>query len=110
MSDGENQESAELIGILVSSFMAVQFGPLHYRAIDYDQVQALRTHHGDFDQTMCLSEAALVEIQWWIDNVHNEVRDIDHYQFSHCLPTDASEKGWGAVFTDLTCETECSCI
>ena len=43
---------AELIGILVSSFTAVQFGPLHYRAIDYDKVRALRTHHGDFDQTM----------------------------------------------------------
>ena len=28
---------AELIGILVSSFTAVQFGPLHYRAIDYDK-------------------------------------------------------------------------
>ena len=97
---------AELIGILVSSFTAVQFGPLHYRAIDHDKVQALRTHHGDFDQNMCLSEAAIVEIQWWIDNVHNEVRDIDHYHFSYCLTTDASEKGWGAVFTDLTGETD----
>ena len=64
---------------------------------------------GDFDQTMCLSEAALVEIHWWIDNVHNEVSDIDHYHFSYCLTTDASEKGWGAVFTDLTYETECNC-
>ena len=97
---------AELIGILVSSFTAVQFGPLHYRAIDYDKVRALSTHHGDFDQTMCLSEAAIVEIQWWIDNVKFEVRDIDHYHFSYCLTTDASGKGWGAVFTDLTCETD----
>ena len=70
-------------------------GPLHYRAIDHDKVQALRTHHGDFDQTMCLSEAARVEIQWWIDNVMVEVRDIDHYHFSYCLTTDASEKELG---------------
>ena len=84
---------AELIGILVSSFTAVQFGPLHYRAIDYDKVRALRTHHGDFDQTMCLSEAAIVEIQWWTDNVKFEVRDIDHYHFSYSITTDASGKG-----------------
>ena len=54
--DGEIQKVAELIGILVSSLTAVQFGPLHYTGIDYDKVQALRTHHGDFDRAMCLSE------------------------------------------------------
>ena len=34
---------------------------------------------------MCLSKAARSDILWWIDNVHFEVRDIDHNRFAYCL-------------------------
>ena len=48
---------------------------------------------------MCLSLDAKSEIQWWIDNVHTQCRNIDHGKFDYALTTDASKEGWGAVLS-----------
>ena len=92
---------AELIGLIVSSFNAVEFGPLHYRYLEWDKVQALKNSGGDFDKSLCLSNEALAEILWWTNNVSTEIRRIDHINCNLSLTTDTSKEGWGAVFDTL---------
>ena len=45
---------AELIGILVSSFTAVEFGRLHYRQLELEKVQALKRVVGHYNKTFYL--------------------------------------------------------
>ena len=95
------REVAELIGLIVSSFTAVEFGRLHYRHLELNKVQALKVAAGDFDKPIVLTDEAKTEIQWWIDHVMSEIRHIDHGPFKYSLTTDASLEGWGAVFESL---------
>ena len=99
---------AELIGVLVASFTGVEFGHLHYRLLDHEKVEALQRVCGDYDKTFFLSDAAKLQIQWWIDFVATERRNIEHGKITYILTTDASEDGWGAVFADLTDDKQCT--
>ena len=56
------RELAELIGILVSSFTAVEFGRLHYRHLEAVKVQALKASAGNFDATVVISPEAKKEV------------------------------------------------
>ena len=100
---------AELIGIFVSSFTAVEFGRLHYRQLESEKVQALKRVAGDYDKTFYLSEDAKTEIQWWIDNINSQIRHIEHGKISFLLTTDASNQGWGAVFDAVPSEGAQQC-
>ena len=99
----------ELIGVLVASFTGVEFGHLHYRLLEYEKVEALKRVGGDYDKTFFLSDAAKLQIQWWIDFVATESRNIEHGKIAYILTTDASEDGWGAVFADLRCADDQQC-
>jgi hypothetical protein len=57
---------AKVIGKLVAAFPAVQYGPLHYRALEKDKTEALKFSHGHFDRYMFISNDAKEELQWWI--------------------------------------------
>ena len=86
---------AELIGIIVSSFTGVEYGPLHYRAMEFEKSQALKEARGTFDGPICLSVTARNEILWWVENTHSQFRNIDHGKYWGFLTTDASKEGWG---------------
>ena len=91
---------AEVIGILVSNFPGVDYGPLYYRALDRDKIIALKAHRGNYNSPMQLSAQSLEELDWWIHNVSQSKRDIVHPNPSIVLQSDASKLGWGAVFMD----------
>ena len=42
------QELAEVIGLLVSSFPGVLYGPLFYRHLEHDKIMALRQNKGNY--------------------------------------------------------------
>lgn len=93
---------ASFIGLLVSSFPAVKFGPLYYRQLELAKCHALRLHNGNFSASMILSDAALDEVRWWVANVHNASKPIHVTPPSVLMQTDASKKGWGAVLSSTT--------
>ncbi len=93
-------EVASLVGLLVSTFPAVTFGPLYYRALERDKIIALKIAQGDFDQLMYLSEAAIADIHWWIDNINSSFNRITISNPDAVITTDASSLGWGAIFKD----------
>ena len=91
---------AEVIGILVSNFPGMDYGPLYYRALDRDKIIALKAHRGNYNSPMQLSAQSLEELDWWIHNVSQSKRDIVHPNPSIVLQSDASKLGWGAVCMD----------
>ena len=55
---------ARLLGRFTSSFLAVCFGPLHYRLLERDKILALRFAKGKFDKKMKVSQAGKMDILW----------------------------------------------
>ena len=93
-------EVAEVIGLIVSNFPGVQFGPSHYRFLERDKTHSLITHKGDYKAHMALTSSSVAELTWWIENMPHSSRDITHPTPFMIIQTDASTLGWGAVYGD----------
>ena len=91
---------AEVIGLLVAAFSAVQFGQLYYRNLEKSKSVALALHKGDFDQKMVITDCMKSELDWWINHIGDQYRLISHGNPTKSVETDASLIGWGAVFED----------
>jgi hypothetical protein len=90
------REVASLIGSLISSCPGVEYGRLHYRSIERDKINALKSNNGNFEAKMFLSGDSLEELHWWIGNVQLAYRNIQHGSPDTVIFTDASQLGWGA--------------
>lgn len=95
------RQLASVIGLLVSSMLAVRFGQLHYRGLELEKVEGLKCH-GSYDSVITLGDLAKRDLTWWHGCVlsHNgrsfdDVLSIGEYQDD--MFTDASSSGWGAV-------------
>lgn len=91
---------AEVIGKMVASFPWVQKGPLYYRQLENDKIQALREKYGNFDRPMVISGTAKVDLKWWINNIHTSYKPIRVAPPVMKLKSDASHLGCGAVHGD----------
>ena len=90
------REVAKVIGLLVASFSAVEYGKLHYRHLEREKIQALKLKHGNFDALMQITKDMKIELKWWIDNLTFQVRHIIRESAKVTMYTDASLTGWGA--------------
>ena len=77
------REVASVVGHMVASFPASAFGPLYYRNIERDKINALKISNGDFDKHMRLSKQAKSDIYWWLENIDTMFAPIHLHQ----LPT-----------------------
>ncbi|XP_068729041.1 uncharacterized protein [Montipora capricornis] len=91
---------AEVIGLIVSNFPGVQFGPLHYRSLERNKTAALFRNRGNYKCCMSLTMSSLEELTWWIDNMPHSLRDISHAPPCMVIQTDASTQVWGAGYGD----------
>ena len=91
------RQVARVIGKIVASFPAVQYGPLFYRELEKDKIQALKANKGHFDRKMELSTEAKQELQWWVENIHTAFAPIQRKKADLELRSDASGAGWGAT-------------
>ena len=89
---------ASTIGFIVSTFPAVKFGPLNYRALEHDKIEALKCSQGDYNHRMVLSKAAYEDLRWWITSISNACNNICVSNPDSVITTDASSLGWGAIF------------
>ena len=97
------RQVASVIGKVVATFPASEFGPLWYRALERDKIWALRVNHGHFDRTMNLSREALVELEWWTQNIQTCSKSIVRPKPDIVLQSDASSTGWGAASSNISC-------
>ena len=93
---------SKVIGTLVASLPAVEYGPLYYRYLEHGKIVALKRSAGNFDAYMTINPEANSELQWWLDNAHTCYKYINIPSPSLIITTDASLLGWGAVFNDCS--------
>ena len=93
---------ATLLGKMSSVFEAVPLGRLHFRHLETDKINALKSHAGNFDSPCPLSQEALCELVWWKQNIFVAARNILHHPIDYTISTDASNEGWGANDSNLT--------
>ncbi|KAJ8032511.1 Amine sulfotransferase [Holothuria leucospilota] len=89
------RELAHIIGLLVSLFPGVQYGPLHYRNMEMLKVKLLKHHRGDYDAEIYVSENDLEELVWWQENLTTASHRFLEDDPDIILETDASQQGWG---------------
>lgn len=91
------REVARVLGLIVSSFSAVDHARLYYREIEKAKIFALKKSCGNFDAQMKITSNMREELNWWFTNVHKQKRVIRHELPQITITTDASMRGWGAV-------------
>ena len=91
---------AKIIGYIVSSLPAVQFGALYYRSIERDKIRALAVSKGYFEAKMSLSVKAQHEVKWWIDNVDQSFNVIRKPAIQLTMYSDASVSTGGQWSAD----------
>ena len=60
---------AKVIRTLISTFPASKLGPLYYRNVEKDKVNALNRTFGDYDSTVTISSESKLELEWWLNNI-----------------------------------------
>ena len=95
------RQFAKGIGLLVSSFLAVNYAKLHTRYFEIYKTEQLKRLH-DFDKKIYLSRRIRSELEWWVENIttHNgrSISDILGFVNWHYeIYSDASTLGWGAA-------------
>ncbi|XP_068723749.1 uncharacterized protein [Montipora capricornis] len=89
------REVAKVLGLLTSSLPGVLYGPLHYRSLEMDKTQALKSHQSNFDRIMALSGEAVADLKWWINSVEETSKPVKQRETQITMTADDSKKGWG---------------
>jgi hypothetical protein len=66
------REVSRIIGILVSSFSAIDYGNLHYRILDKEKHYALKKSFGNYDAYINVTNNMKSELKWWSDNIQSK--------------------------------------
>ena len=88
------REVAKVSGLLTSSLPGVLYGPLHYRSLEMDKTQALKSNQGNFDSIMALSGVAVADLQWWVNSAEETSKPVKQRETQITMTTDASKKKW----------------
>jgi hypothetical protein len=57
------------IGILVSVFTAVEYGPLHYRNLELQKIDQLKNCKDNYNSKMRITNAMKTDLRWWLENI-----------------------------------------
>ena len=93
---------AKILGYMISSLPAMQFGRLYCRCLERDRIHALKINNGSYKAKMSLSPESWVEVKWWLDNVDTAYNIIGHSPVDFTVYSDASLKGWGAALNGVS--------
>lgn len=94
---------ARVIGMIVASFSAVEYGKMHYRELEKQKIHFLKMKKGNYEAEMHISESMKKQLQWWVDNVDTQCRKISHGNPDITIQTDASHIGYGMVLGSTQC-------
>ena len=89
------QAFAEMIGTMVASFPAVQFGRLFYRQCDNLKTKVLKENKGHFGAYLRITTECMLDLQWWHENIMTTHCPISTPPPQVILASDASKIGWG---------------
>ncbi len=89
------RDLAKLIGNIVATLPAAQFGKMHYRNLEVCKILALKQNAGNYDAKCTLGRPQHEEIQWWIDNIEDIYNPIMKGSPEISISSDASGRQWG---------------
>ena len=90
---------AQLIGTLVASFPAVEYGPLYYRSMEIVKIHSLSMQK-NFDSEISLSDEIKEDLRWWLNEGVTSGKLLSHGNPDIIIRTDSSSYAWGAVCDD----------
>ena len=96
---------AKVIGKLTAAIRAILPGPLHYRQLQMQKARALLTGNQSYESVVILTPECKAELDWWvrcIDQWNGRTMIRPSPDLAVRITTDASKKGWGAVWQDQT--------
>ena len=92
------REVASVVGLMVSSFAGVYYGPLFYRSLENIKTDALQANGWDLEGKVTLSPLCKQDLLWWINNVDQYPQTITP-QIPHLYLT--SDSSLTAYFLEL---------
>ena len=90
------QELASIIGSLIASFPAVEYGMAFHRNLEFLKIDALAKKY-NFAQKVTLNDACREELNWWLCEGLFMTTPISHGNPDIIIQTDSSGFAWGAV-------------
>ena len=91
------RELAQIIGIFISCVPGVEYGLMHYRALELQKISALKINKGNFEAKLQgLTRESKNDLLWWLQHAEGH-KLISHGPFNSIIRTDASLIGWGAA-------------
>ena len=91
------REFATLIGTLVATEPGVELAPVFYRRLEQEKTVMLKMAKGHYDSKMKLSIIARTDIEWWLNNIHTQVKQIQKPPPEITITTDSSNFAWGGT-------------
>ena len=91
------RDFATLIGSVVATEPGVDMAPVFYRRLEQEKTEKLRLSKGHYDSYMKLSITARTDIEWWLNNIHTQVKQIQKPQPEVTITTDSSNFAWGGT-------------
>ena len=89
---------ARVLGKMNAATKVAATAPLFYQQLQAELQQALNSSYQNYITTLCLSDEAREELQWWTTHFRNwSGRSLIAKKPNVCLKTDASRTGRGAV-------------
>ena len=91
---------AHIIGVLVSTGLAILPAPLHYRGLQAQKIGELHLHHS-YESVVTLQKQSILDLKWWISNLEaTNGRPIHLGLPEMTIESDASNTGWGACWNN----------
>jgi putative methionine-R-sulfoxide reductase with GAF domain len=70
------RDVARVLGLIVSSFSAVDYARLYYRENEKAKMFALIKSCGNFDASMKITSNMREELNWWFTNVYKQKKEL----------------------------------
>lgn len=86
---------AILIGNLVACIPALQYSKIYLKQLEYEKVKALNVNKNNYKSSLCVSNEAKQDIEWWIKNIPHASRNFKVQNYNLVIFTDASLDGYG---------------
>ena len=90
-------ELAKLIGKLISSCVAINYGWLYTKNLEYFKTFSLVINSFEYSSRVGIPKFVQSDLAWWTKSVVDGVGFIRSYRFDMTIYTDASNTGWGAT-------------
>ncbi|KAG6438798.1 hypothetical protein O3G_MSEX000234 [Manduca sexta] len=94
-------EFAQLLGTLVASCPAVEYGWLYTKTLENHKTTALKNNYENYNAFLPINKEVQIDLQWWASHIKSNSNSIKQFNFCLEIFSDASRTGWGLVCNNI---------